>query len=109
VRRLNELEVRKEYQIEITNRFAALESLSDDDITSASENIKEKIRSSAKHSLRLQELKEHKPWFGEECLGCLGQGKHAKMQWIQDPRKNKVDDLNSVRCEASRHCRNKKK
>ena len=31
VRKLNELEVRKEYQIEITNRFAALDNLSDDE------------------------------------------------------------------------------
>ena len=31
MRKLNELEVRKEYQIEITNRFAALENLSDDE------------------------------------------------------------------------------
>jgi len=29
IRRLNELEVRKKYQIEITDRFAALETLSD--------------------------------------------------------------------------------
>ena len=29
IRKLNELEVRIQYQIEITNRFAALESLSD--------------------------------------------------------------------------------
>ena len=28
---LNELEVRKQYQIEITNRFAPLENLSDDE------------------------------------------------------------------------------
>jgi len=29
LRKLNELEVRKQYQIEITNRFAALENLRD--------------------------------------------------------------------------------
>jgi hypothetical protein len=29
LRKLNELEVRKRYQIEITNRFAALENFSD--------------------------------------------------------------------------------
>jgi len=29
LRRLNELEVRKQYQIKISNRFAALENLSD--------------------------------------------------------------------------------
>jgi len=34
LRKLNELEVRKQYQIEITNRFAALENLNDSkDIT----------------------------------------------------------------------------
>ena len=31
------------------------------------------------------------------------------MQWIQDPSQNKVDNLNNVRREASRHFRNKKK
>jgi len=44
MRKLNELEVRREYQIEITNRFAALENLSDEDIKMAWENIKENIR-----------------------------------------------------------------
>ena len=42
LRKLNELVVRKQYQIEITNRFAALENLSDDeDINRAWESIKE--------------------------------------------------------------------
>ena len=68
LRKLNELEVRKQYQIEFTNRFVALENLSDDEDTNrAWENIKENIKSSAKDSLGLQELKQHKPWFGEDC------------------------------------------
>ena len=33
LRKLNELEVRKQHQIEITNRFAALENLSDGEDT----------------------------------------------------------------------------
>ena len=49
LRKLNELEVRKEYQIEITNRFAALENLSEgEDINKAWENIKENFKTSAK-------------------------------------------------------------
>jgi len=45
LKKLNELEVRKQYQIEITNRFAALENLSDDeDINRALENIKDNIK-----------------------------------------------------------------
>ena len=31
------------------------------------------------------------------------------MQWIQDPSRSNVDDLNNVRRDASRHVRNKKK
>ena len=41
LRKLNELEVRKQYQTEIKNRFAVLEDLSDsEDISRVWENIK---------------------------------------------------------------------
>jgi hypothetical protein len=86
LRQLDDLEVRIQYRIEVTNRFAALENVSDDeDISRAWESIKENIKSSAKESLGLHEMKQHKPWFDEECLGILDQKKQAKMQWIQDP------------------------
>jgi len=82
-RKLNEPEVREKYQFEITNRFAALENLSDDeDVDRTLENIKENIKTSVKESLGLHELKQNKPWFDGECLGFLDQRKRAKMQWI---------------------------
>ena len=31
------------------------------------------------------------------------------MQWLKDPNRNNVDNLNNVRREGSRHFRNKKK
>jgi hypothetical protein len=34
--------------------------------------------------------------------------KEAKLQWAQDPIETNGDNLKSVRCEASRHFRNKK-
>ena len=69
LRKLNEPEVKKKYQIEMTNRFAALENLNvDEDINRAWENIKENIKSSAKESIGLQELKQHKPWFDKKCV-----------------------------------------
>jgi hypothetical protein len=72
LRKLNELKVRKHYQIEITNRFSALENLSDDEnINRVWEIIKGNVKTSAKESLGLQELKQHKPWFDEEFLGFL--------------------------------------
>jgi hypothetical protein len=55
---------RKKYQIEIKNRFAALENLNaEEDVNKAWENIKENIKTSAKESLGVHELKQHKPWF----------------------------------------------
>jgi len=83
-----------------------LQNISDgEDINRASENIKENIKTSAKENLGLQELKQHKPWFDEECLRFLDQRKQAKMQSIQDHSQSNVDDLNKVRREASKHFR----
>ena len=60
--KLNELEVREQYHIEITNRFAALENLNEDeDVNKTWENTKENIKTSAKESLGLHEFKQHKP------------------------------------------------
>ena len=58
LRKLNELEVWKQYQTVITNRFAALENLSDGEHRNRTwENIKENIKTSARESLGLYELK----------------------------------------------------
>jgi hypothetical protein len=66
--KLNEEEYRKQYLIEISNRFAALENLSDsEDIKMAWENIKDNIKTTVKDSLGLHELKHHKLWFHEKC------------------------------------------
>jgi hypothetical protein len=61
-----------------------LKKLNDLQVRKQWESIKENIKTSAKESPGLHEMKQHKPWFDEECLGILGQRKQAKMQWIQD-------------------------
>jgi len=53
------------------------------------------------------ELKQHKTWFDEECSGFLEQKKQAKVRWLQDSSQRKVDNLKSVRREASRQFRKK--
>jgi uncharacterized protein YwgA len=68
--KLNVPEVREQYQIEITNRFAALENVNED-VNRTWENIKENIKTSAKDSLGLHELKQNKSWLDDECLGFL--------------------------------------
>jgi len=71
--KLNETEVKEQYQTEIRKRFATLENLNDDeDVNRTWENIKESIQTSAKGSLGLHELNQNKPWFDEECLGFFG-------------------------------------
>jgi putative IMPACT (imprinted ancient) family translation regulator len=68
-RKLNELEVRKHYQIKISNRLAALKNLNySEDINRAWENIKEENKISAKESLGLYETKQHKPRFDVKCF-----------------------------------------
>jgi len=69
-RKLSELEVKKQYQIKISNRFAALENLNEsEDIKGVWENIKEHIKTLANNSLGLYELRQQKPWFDVKCLG----------------------------------------
>jgi hypothetical protein len=63
-RKLSELEVRKQYQIKISNRFAAIKNLNDSkEIYRVWDNINENIKRSAKRSLGLHELKQHNLWF----------------------------------------------
>jgi hypothetical protein len=69
LRKLKELEVRKQYQIKISKRFAAMVNLRDsENINRACENNKEDIKKSAKESLDLYELNRQKPEFDEEYL-----------------------------------------
>jgi ribonucleotide reductase alpha subunit len=61
LRKLNALEVMKNDQIKISNRFAVLENLSDSEhINRYWKNINENIQISVKSSLGLYELKQHK-------------------------------------------------
>ena len=79
LRKLNELEVRKQYRIKLSNRFAALENLSEsEDVNSIWENIQENIKSSVKESLGVYEMKQHTPRFDEESLGFLDKREQFK-------------------------------
>jgi hypothetical protein len=110
LKKLSEVEVRKQYQLKISNRFAALENLNvSEDMNRAWENIKENIKISGQESLGLHERKQCKPWSDTECVEFLEKRKQAKIKWLQNPNQNNGDNPHNVRCEASRHFRNKKK
>ena len=60
----------------------AAQNLKDnEDINKAWEDIKENLIASAKESLGLYDLKQHKAWFDEECLCFLDHREQAKKQW----------------------------
>ena len=62
LRKLNEMEVRKQCQIKISNRFATLKNFSDsEDTNRAWQNNTKNIKTTAKGRLGLYELKQHKP------------------------------------------------
>ena len=110
LRKISEIKIMQECQINISNRSEDLDNSNDsEDINRASKSTKENIKTSAKESLGLYELKQHKSLYDEECLGFLDQRKQAKMQWLQDPSQSNVDNINTVGREASRHFRGKKK
>jgi hypothetical protein len=55
LKKLSELNVRKQYQIKISNRFAALGNLNDSEAVNRTwENIKENIKTSAKPWLSIK-------------------------------------------------------
>ena len=79
LRELKDLEVKKQYQIEITNRFANLGNISDDgEINRAWVNIKENIKTSTKKSLSCMNWSSINP----------GLMKNAYIFWIKGSRQN---------------------
>ena len=67
LRKINELEFRKEYKIKISKRFLYLWNLNgNEDVNMAWEDIKENIKTSAKEILGVYELRKHKARLDEE-------------------------------------------
>jgi 50S ribosomal subunit-associated GTPase HflX len=109
LKKLNEVGGKEQYCVEVPNRFPALEELDTEvEINSAWETISENIKVSAKESLGYYELRKHKTWFDEGCSKLLDQRKQFKLQWLQNQSEINGDNMNNVRCEVSRHFRNKK-
>jgi len=62
------VEVKDQYQVKISNRYAALEKLDDNvDINRVWESIRKNMKASATENLGYYELKQHKPWFDDTC------------------------------------------
>jgi hypothetical protein len=94
LKKLNEVEGKVQFHVEISNIFAALEDLDTEvEINSAWKTIWENIKISAKETLGCFELKNHKSWFDKGCSKLLDQRKQAKLQWAQNPSEINGDNL----------------
>jgi hypothetical protein len=77
-RKLSELEVRKQYYIKISNRFAALKNVNDSKDINRTLITLNGLNPQLK-SPGLYELKKQSPRFGEECLRFLDQRKRSRL------------------------------
>jgi hypothetical protein len=84
LKKLNDVEVREKNQVEISNRFVALENLDESlDINNAWESIRDNIKTSAKENLGYDMLKHNKPSFDYECSKLIDKQKQAKLEWFK--------------------------
>lgn len=91
--KLDSVEVMGKYQIEISKRFPALESLDDSlDINKAWESIRDNIKTSVKENLGYHKLKHSKPWFNDECSELMDTRKQTKLR-LRKPSQINVDNL----------------
>jgi hypothetical protein len=68
LKKLNEVEGKEKYCVEVSNRFAALEDLDTEvEINTIWGANRENIKILAKESLGYYELKQRKSWFDEGC------------------------------------------
>jgi hypothetical protein len=64
VKKLDEGDVKEQYQVTIRKTLAAMDKIEDSgDINRACDNITENVKSSAQESLGYCESKQRKPWF----------------------------------------------
>jgi hypothetical protein len=81
LQKLNEVECKEQYCVEISNRFTALENLHTKvGISRAWETSRENIKIAAKDSVGNYKLKKHNQWFNERCSGLFDQRKQTKFQ-----------------------------
>jgi hypothetical protein len=114
LKKLNDVDGKEQFRVEVSNRFADLGDLGTEvEINSAWETTRGNIKILAKESRSYFDFKKHKPWFDKGCSKLLDQRKEAKLHWLQDPSeingKQYKNNLNNIRCEISRHFRNKKR
>jgi hypothetical protein len=98
LKKLNEVEGKEQYHLELLYRFAALEGLDTEvEMNSAWEMIRENKKFQPMR-VGYCELKKHKPWFDQAFSKLVDERKQANLQWLQDPSEITGDNLKIIRC-----------
>jgi len=88
---------KEKYQVEISKRLVALDSLHERfDINNSWDSIREIIKNSAKDNLGYQKLKHKKPWFDDEWSKLIDQRKQVKLKLLQNPNQTNRDNLQNI-------------
>jgi hypothetical protein len=78
LKKLNEVDGKEQYCVEIPNRFAAFKNLDAEvDVNRAWETIRESIKISVKEGPGYYKMKKHKPWFHKGRSKLLYQRKQS--------------------------------
>jgi hypothetical protein len=105
LKKLIKLEGKQKYHADVSNGFAYLEDL---DTKMEINSAKEAIRAQKLQSKRIQVIMSRSisHCSMKDAQNYYIMGKQSKVQRLQDPSRINGDNLNNVRCEASRHFKN---
>ena len=95
-------------QIDVANRFSALEGLEISSVDDTWVKIRDSIKASAKEKVGILETIRNKPWFDEECSELANTRKQTKLLWLQSPNNQTAEDFSNVRHDTCRMFRKKK-
>ena len=105
IEKLQNEDTRAEYQLELTNRFAALQD------EASWDDVKHVVLSTAGDVLgHLDGRGRRNPWFDEDCENICEERKEKRIQWLEDQDNEvKRDEFRSCRRRAKRTIRRKKR
>jgi hypothetical protein len=106
--KLVDRETRKEYQIDVANRFSTLKALYISRVYDRWVRIKDSIKASAKEKVGILETHRNKPWFDQECSELANKRKQAKLLWLQNPNDQTAKDFANIVQDTCRTFKKKK-
>ena len=95
--KLVDRETRKEYQIDVANRFSALEASAIFSVNDSWVKIRDSIKASAKENVGILETNRNKPRIDEKCSELANKGTQTKLLWLQNPNNQIAENFSNVR------------